>query len=126
LNTNSTTPKIAIVGPCGSGKSTLAQKLSKLDLDIHEIAQEHSYAPEMWKKISNPDVLIYLDVSYHSATDRKKFDWTEGEYLEQVRRLLHARNHCDIYIHTDNLTPDEILNRILKMLDVGHLPPSDV
>jgi deoxyadenosine/deoxycytidine kinase len=126
LNTTSTTPRVAVVGPCGSGKSTLGDKLRELDMDIREIAQEHSYAPDMWRKISNPDILIYLDVSYPVATHRKEFDWTEIEYSEQLRRLQHARKHCDIYIHTDNLTPDEILTRILKILDVGHLPSSDV
>jgi ABC-type transport system involved in cytochrome bd biosynthesis fused ATPase/permease subunit len=119
-------PKIAIVGPCGAGKSTLAQKLRPFDLEVKEIAQEHSFVPAMWQKISQPDILIFLDVSFPSATMRKNFNWTEREYSDQVRRLQHARKNCDIYIHTDNLTPDEILKEVLNQLDVGHLSPSDV
>ena len=119
-------PKIAIVGPCGAGKTTLAQNLRFFDLEVKEIAQEHSFVPAMWQKISQPDILIFLDVSYPSATIRKDFNWTEREYSEQVRRLQHARKHCDIYIHTDNLTPNEILKEVLDQLDVGHLSLSDV
>ena len=119
-------PKIAIVGPCGAGKTTLAQNLRFFDLEVKEIAQEHSFVPAMWQKISQPDILIFLDVSYPSATIRKDFNWTEREYSEQVRRLQHARKHCDIYIHTDNLTPNEILKEVRDQLDVGHLSLSDV
>jgi deoxyadenosine/deoxycytidine kinase len=119
-------PRIGVVGPCGSGKSTLAQKLKAYGLEVREIAQEHSFAPAMWQKISHPDILIFLDVSYQSATIRKEFNWTQGEYSEQLKRLQHALNHCDIYIHTDNLTTTEVLKEALDKLNVGHLPSSDV
>jgi deoxyadenosine/deoxycytidine kinase len=118
--------KIAIVGPCGAGKSTLAQKLKAFDLVIKETAQEHSFAPAMWQKITQPDILIYLDVSYQSSTKRKDFHWTKSEFSEQLRRLQHARKNCDIYIQTDNLTPDEVFKEVLDQLNVGHLSPSDV
>ncbi len=119
-------PRIAIVGPCGSGKSTLAHKLKAYGFDVREVAQEHSFAQAMWQKISHPDILIFLDVSYQFSTTRKDFNWTKGEFSEQLRRLQHARQNCHIYIHTDNLTTDEVLKEALDRLNVGHLPPSDV
>jgi guanylate kinase len=119
-------PRIAVVGPCGAGKSTLAQKLRELGLEVREIAQEHSFAPNMWQKISHPDILIFLDVSYPCSTVRKEFDWTEREYSEQLKRLQHAKKHCDIYIHTDHLTVNEVLDQVIQQLDVGHHSSSDV
>ncbi|OGO15359.1 MAG: hypothetical protein A2Z14_08065 [Chloroflexi bacterium RBG_16_48_8] len=126
MNKNSEKPRIAVVGPCGAGKSTLANQLRTYGLDVKEIAQEHSLAPAMWKRITHPDILIFLDVSYPSSTLRKNFDWTEGEYAEQLRRLRHARENYDIYIHTDNLTTEEVLQETLDQLDIGHLLSSDV
>ena len=67
------------------------------------IAQEHSYVPYMWRKITNPDILIYLDASYPSTIQRRKLNWTEAEYQIELERLAHARQHADITIQTDNL-----------------------
>jgi thymidylate kinase len=73
------------------------------------IAQEHSYVPDMWKRLTNPDILIYLDVSYENTILRRKLDWTYDEYIEQLRRLRHARQHADLYMDTNPLTLDEVL-----------------
>ncbi len=35
---------------------------------------------------------------------------------EREVRLAHAREHCDCYIDTTNLTPDEVLERALGCL----------
>jgi deoxyadenosine/deoxycytidine kinase len=109
---------IAIVGPCGAGKTTLAEGLQKLGLDARQVAQEHSYVPAMWKLIRPPDMLIYLHVSFDRATIRKRFHWTEEEYMEQVWRLRHAREHCDLFIDTTQLAPGEILDRVLQYLGI--------
>ena len=111
--------RIAIVGPCGAGKTTLAEQLRDLGFNARQIAQEHSFVPAMWKLISQPDFLIYLDVSYKQSTTRKQFHWTSKEHAEQIRRLKHARQHCDLLIDTSHLTPDEVLREVLKQLDVG-------
>jgi ABC-type cobalamin/Fe3+-siderophores transport system ATPase subunit len=126
LNEKIEIPKLAIVGPCGAGKSTLVEGLRVLGLDAKEIAQEHSYVPTMWKKITPPDILIFLDVSFKFSTRRKNFQWSIRDYSEQIQRLHHARENCDIYIQTDDLTPEEVLKAVLDMLDVGHLLISDV
>lgn len=121
-----TLPTIAIVGPCGAGKTSLAEALQAMGLDARQIAQEHSFSPDMWQIITRPDVLIYLDVSYKVSTNRKQFHWTMEEFSEQIRRLRHARDHCRIYIHTDLLSSDEVLKQVIKELDIGHLLPTDV
>jgi len=126
LNNHSELPTIAIVGPCGAGKSSLADALQALGFNARQIAQEHSFAPAMWQKITRPEVLIYLDVSYPVSTKRKQFNWTTEEFSEQLRRLLHARDHCHIYVHTDHLSSEEVLKEVITDLDVGHLLPSDV
>lgn len=107
---------IAIVGPCGAGKTTLAEALKARGYDARQIAQEHSFVPNMWKRMTNPSILIYLDVSFQPGTRRKQFRWTQAEFEEQLRRLAHARTNCDIYIHTDNLTPAEVVSEVLKQL----------
>jgi cytidylate kinase len=70
----------------------------------------------MWKRITNPDVLIYLDVSYPVTLARRAFDWREQDYHEQVSRLLHARQHADLVIETDALNPAEVLTRVLDFI----------
>lgn len=107
---------IGIVGACGSGKSELARRLEARGFSVRHIAQEHSFAPNMWQRITNPDILIFLEVSYPVTMARKKFNWTEKEYQQQIERLAHAHRHADLHIDTDHLTPDEVLARVLNFL----------
>ena len=108
--------RIAVVGPCASGKTALAERLQDLGYEARECVQEHSYVPTMWQKISQPDVLIYLDASLPSIAERRSADWSE-EYLAKLnRRLSHARQHCDLYVQTDGLSEEEVLERALGFL----------
>ena len=109
---------IGVVGPCGSGKSTLVSGLTGEGLFGRHIAQEHSYVPNMWKRITNPDFLVYLHASYETCTQRRKLNWTNEDYLEQLRRLLHARDHADLMIETDFLSPAEVLSKLIEYLKV--------
>jgi adenylate kinase family enzyme len=108
---------IGIVGPCKSGKTTLKRKLVAHGLGVRHIAQEHSFVQDMWKQLANPDVLIYLSVSYEATLNRSSLGWNQADYQEQLRRLEHARNHADLIIETDNLTPDQISQQILAFLE---------
>jgi thymidylate kinase len=108
---------IAIVGPCAAGKSTLMAGLKPFGYNLRHVAQEHSYAPEMWQRITKPDVLIYLDVSYENSLKRKSLSWSKEEYLEEVRRLRHARQHADLYIDTNSLSPQQVLAQAISFLD---------
>jgi cytidylate kinase len=108
---------IGLVGPCASGKSTLATRLEKLGYRVKHIAQEHSFVKDMWKRITNPDVLIFLDASYPLTRERRKLDWSEADYAEQHRRLAHARANADLYIYTDPLSIAEVEQQIVKFLE---------
>lgn len=89
------------------------------------IAQEHSYVKDMWQQIVNPEVLVFLDASFETSKQRKKISLSESEYQEEQSRLSHAREHADVYIHTDALSPDEVLQKITGHLkSIGwHLEP---
>lgn len=107
---------IGVVGPCGAGKSTLTDALDSLGYATRHIAQEHSYVKDMWKRITNPDMLIFLQVSYAISQQRRPMNWNEAEYEEQQRRLSHARENADLYIETDNLDIEEVLERALAFI----------
>jgi len=115
------TPLIGIVGPCSSGKSTLVSALREKGYCVKEICQEHSAVPTMWQRLTNPDVLIYLDVDPEVACIReglpKPSSWWEEE---RNFRLAHARQHCDLYIDTTYLTPAEVLARAEHFLGIEH------
>jgi cytidylate kinase len=111
-----TGPLIGVVGPCGSGKSTLIAGLERSGYRCRHIAQEHSYVPAMWQILTRPDVLIYLDASFAVSTARRNLDWQEKNHREQLHRLAHARQHAHLYIDTDKLTPQQVLEQALGYL----------
>src|SRR6185295_9384259 len=110
------TPLIGIVGPCGSGKSTLLDGLEKHGYSCRHIAQEHSYVQDMWQIITQPQLLIYLNASFPVSTARAKLDWQEKDYDEELRRLAHAREHANLLLETDDLTPEQVLQKALDFL----------
>lgn len=107
---------IGVVGPCGSGKSTLIGGLQRAGYSCRHIAQEHSYVPYMWQRITNPDVLIFLEASFIVCTARRRLNWTEQDFQEQLRRLEHARQHADLIVSTDDLSIEQVLDRVLDFL----------
>ena len=107
---------IGVVGPCGSGKSTLVTGLEKRGYRCRHIAQEHSYVQYMWQRITDPDVLIFLECSYENSTTRRKLKWLPSDHKEQLRRLSHARKHAHIIIDTNHLSSDEVLECALDFL----------
>ena len=107
---------IGVVGPCGSGKSTLIAGLEQKGYACRHIAQEHSYVQAMWQIIAKPDLLIYLNSSFQTSTARRKLNWLEKDYKEQLRRLGHAREHAHLVIDTDDLTPSRILQIALDFI----------
>lgn len=109
-------PLIGIVGPCGAGKSTLAEGLRALGFRCRHIAQEHSHVPSMWQRISHPDLLIFVEASFAVCTARRRLNWSEADYLEQLRRLEHARRHAHLTIATDGLSIEQVRQRAASFL----------
>ena len=117
MRTDDGEPLIGLVGVCAAGKSTITAHLRALGLRAKPIAQEHSYVKDMWQRISHPDLLIFLDASFPISTARRKLNWFESDHAEQQRRLLHARQHADLIVDTDALTPDQVLDLVLAFLE---------
>lgn len=111
-----TRPLMGVVGPCGSGKSTLIEGLERHGYACRHIAQEHSFVPAMWQIISKPDILIFLYASFPVCTARRQLNWQVKDYEEQFRRLSHAQQHAHIIIDTDDLTPEQVLQKALDYL----------
>jgi len=72
--------------------------------------------PDMWQRMTRPDVLIYLDVSFAVSQSRRFLNWNELEFREQVQRLEHARQHANLEINTDLLNPLEVQKQVLNFL----------
>ena len=64
--------RIAVVGVCASGKSTLVAALCTLGYDARQCGQEHSHVPDMWQRLSRPQVLVYLHGSDGVVLSRRR------------------------------------------------------
>jgi len=119
--------RVGIVGPCTAGKSTLIRNIGQIygQVELRHIAQEHSYVQTMWQRISAPEWLIFLDVSYTVSLRRKNLNWNEAEYQEQQRRLAHARANTNLYIDTDELTPEEVADQVKVFLESLGFEPGE-
>jgi deoxyadenosine/deoxycytidine kinase len=117
-----TQARIGIVGVCASGKSTLARALLAQGFDARQISQEHSYVPDLWRRFSKVDILIYLDVSLATIRQRRgNPNWPEEARDDEVERLRHARAHCHLYICSDGLAAEDVLARVLDFLSTNSI-----
>ena len=110
-------PLIAVVGPCASGKSTLVSALRERGYNAREVKQEHSYVETMWQQFTRPDLLIYLEVSQEVAGERRAAEADAAWWDRLQQRLRHARQHADLHINTNRLSPDEVVDRALSFLE---------
>ncbi|MCZ7674546.1 MAG: hypothetical protein M5U34_49175 [Chloroflexi bacterium] len=103
--------------PARRGKSTLAKALRQAGYEVKQPAQEHSYVANMWQRLTNPDILIYLDLDFENLQRRRPHNHGgPGRLAEQRQRLSHARTHCDLYLDTSNLSPATIQETALSFL----------
>lgn len=111
--------RIKVVGPCAAGKSVLAAGLRELGYDACTAAQDHSFVPDMWRRLNPPDLLIFLDVTLEDILERGRTGtgWDQVALDEQQRRLRHARAHCDLYLPTSGLTEEEVLLKVVAYLE---------
>jgi cytidylate kinase len=109
-------PGVAVVGPCTSGKSTLVANLKQLGFNAWCVAQEHSDVKWLWKH-KNPDFLVVLDITLATARKRRNVSWDEHKLADQHKALADARAHCNLYLPTDNLTPEEIVTKVVEAVN---------
>ena len=110
-------PLIAVVGVCAAGKSTLVAGLRAQGWNARQVVQEHSYVPGMWQRITDPDVLIYLDASLDTIRLRRRDpEFPPWIFEQETIRLRHAQLHCDLYVDTDPLTPEQVLEIAISWL----------
>ncbi len=109
---------IVVVGPCASGKTTLVNGLiARGFASARVVAQEHSGVLTLWSWRGRPAVLIYLDVQTATMNRRQgRADWTDEARAEQVARLASARDACDVYLPTDELTIPQVLDTVITFL----------
>jgi hypothetical protein len=110
--------RVVVVGVCAAGKSLLVRALIEAGYDALECAQEHSYVPTMWRRLCHPDVLIYLDADLSAVKRRTSEGWSAKDLKEQRRRLRDARTFCDLHLHTDAISAEEVCDHVLKFLEL--------
>ncbi|MGD9100048.1 MAG: hypothetical protein PVF45_06175 [Anaerolineae bacterium] len=112
-------PRVVAVGPDAAGKSTLVARLRPLGYNARSCGQDHSMVPDMWRRLSRPDFLVFLDARLETIARRRAIDWGQ-EYLDKLQtRLAHARAHCDLYLPTDDLSPAEVVERVRAALSAA-------
>ncbi len=116
-------PRIVVVGPDAAGKTELVNRLRALGYNARSCAQDHSYVPDMWQRISKPDFLVYLDAQLETIARRRAIDWGQERLDELNCRLAHARAHCDLYLPTDELEPEEVADQARVALSVVGITP---
>lgn len=116
--------RVTVVGVCAAGKTALVEGLRVRGYDARHCIQEHSHVADMWQRISQPEVLVYLDVSLEVIRQRRPDDDFDEEYIrEQRHRLAHARQHCQIYVSTDALSIEGVLSRVVAGLSKLGIEP---
>ncbi len=108
--------RVAVVGVCAAGKTTLVERLRAAGYDAVQCGQEHSHIAQMWRLLTRPEVLIYLDASLAVVQARRHPPLPRFLYQAQVDRLAHARQHAHLVIDTDQRSPEEVAELALTGL----------
>lgn len=108
-------PNVAVVGVCAAGKTTLVQALTSMGIKSNAVPQEHSVVRRLWLSLHpQTNVLIVLDARWETTKLRRPTIMYGPERLEeQRRRLSHAREECDLYLPTDDLSIDQVQQRVV-------------
>jgi hypothetical protein len=116
-------PRVVVVGPDAAGKTELVKRLRALGYNARSCAQDHSYVPDMWRRIANPDFLVYLDARLETIARRRSIDWGQERLDKLNDRLGHARTHCDLYLPTDDLELPKVVDRVRAALSAAGIAP---
>ena len=77
----------------------------------------------MWRQMTDPDLLIYLDASLRTICKRLSVHWEQSYIDEQVRRLDDARAHTDFVLVTDDLSREQVVVRVVEFLQTRRVVP---
>jgi hypothetical protein len=77
----------------------------------------------MWRRLSQPDYLIFLDARLETIARRRRINWGQARLDALQGRLAHARAHCDLYVPTDDLNPDQVVARARAALSAAGIVP---
>jgi len=105
--------RVVVAGVCASGKTTLVKSLRELGIDAYNVAQEHSMIKNLWNH-REPDILVVLNAELPIIRKRRAVSWGEERLVVQRARLDDACQHADVYIQTDDLSRDEIVQNVLE------------
>lgn len=106
---------IAVVGVCVSGKTTLVKRLQELGLEAYNVAQEHSGIKKLWNR-RQPDILVMLDADLPAIRKRRSVPWDEDRLAVQRERLRDAKQHADLFIQTDLLSKEDVVQIVLDYI----------
>lgn len=112
-------PNVAIVGVCAAGKSTLAEGLKARGIPAVTVPAEHSSVRRLWERL-HPEcnILVMLDAEYETTKRRRPTMMGGPERtVEQRRRLGLAREACDLYLPTDDLSIEGVRERVLAWIE---------
>jgi adenylate kinase len=107
--------RVVVAGVCSSGKTTLVKSLQDAGIDAYNVAQEHSGIKKLWNK-KNPDILVVLDAKLSTIRQRRKVPWGEERLVVQRERLIDARQHADLYLQTDELSKEDVVQNVLECI----------
>lgn len=107
--------RIAVVGVCASGKTTLVSGLRNAGFDAYNVAQEHSGIRKFWDK-HHPDLLVMIDATLPAIKKRRLVYWDEERLKVQHERLADAQAHADLYIQTDSLDAQQVLQKVIAFV----------
>ncbi|MBP2628216.1 MAG: hypothetical protein H6Q68_2927 [Firmicutes bacterium] len=105
--------RVVVAGVCVSGKTTLVKSLRDLGIDAYNVAQEHSVIKKLWNH-KQPDILVVLDAQMKTIRQRRVVPWDEDRLAVQRKRLSDAYAHADLYIQTDELSKDEVVQNVIE------------
>lgn len=107
--------RVAIVGVCAAGKTTLVEGLKEAGVDAYNVAQEHSCIKKFWNR-KFPELLIMIDATLPAIKKRRFVTWDESRLKVQHERLSDARANADLYIQTDFLSKEEVLQIAINFI----------
>lgn len=107
---------VAVVGNCASGKTTLVKNLNSRGFNAINVPQEHSEIRRLWRH-KKPELLVLLSCTFETAKKRRpNFAWTEKQLEIQRHRLRFAYEECDLYMPTDLLSKEEVVERVIDLI----------